>query len=82
VALHPDSVPLKRIGPDKWEFEREGFSRRFSYLECAALQGFPVPENFKVGSVANRFRAIGNAVPPPLFAVVAKQLRAILEGEV
>ena len=80
VSLHPDSVPLKRIGTDKWEFEREGFSRRFSYLECAVLQGFPVPENFNVNTVANRFRAIGNAVPPPLFAVVAKQLRVILDG--
>ena len=74
VGLHPDSPPLKKLGPDKWEFTRLGRSRRFSYLECAALQGFSDPAAFDVCSVKLRFRAIGNAVPPPLFEAVAKAL--------
>lgn len=73
-GLHPDSVPLRKVCNDKWEFVREGFSRRFSYLECAALQGFPDPQVFKSESVASRFRAIGNAVPPPLFRAVSEAL--------
>lgn len=74
VGLHPDSTPLVKKGTDHWEFIREGFARRFSYLECAALQGFPNPKAFRVCGIEKRFRAIGNAVPPPLFQAVAKQL--------
>ncbi len=74
VGLHPDSPPLKKIGPDRWAFARPGNARRLSYLECAALQGFPEPEAFDVCSVRLRFRAIGNAVPPPLFRAVARAL--------
>lgn len=81
AALHPDSPPLRKLGPDAWEFVgNDADARRLSYLECAALQGFPDPSAFSVGSVRQRFRAIGNAVPPPLFATVAsslaRQLRA------
>jgi DNA (cytosine-5)-methyltransferase 1 len=74
VGLHPDSPALRKVGTDHWEFAEEGTARRYSYLECAALQGFPVPEAFKSRSVEERFRAIGNAVPPPLFGSVAKRL--------
>lgn len=80
VGLHPSSPPLKKVGQDAWTFTRHGFARRYSYLECAALQGFPMPEAFDVCSVALRFRAIGNAVPPPLFAVVASSLVDQLEN--
>ncbi len=74
IGLHPDSPPLRRLGPDHWEFIRPGNARRLSYLEAAAIQGFPDPSAFDQCSMALRFRAIGNAVPPPLFAVVAKSL--------
>lgn len=74
VALHPDSPPLRKVGTDHWEFAAEGKARRFSYLECAALQGFPEPEAFRSQKVRDRFLAIGNAVPPPLFAAVAASL--------
>ncbi len=74
VGLHPDSPPLRKVAPDHWEFTRQGKARRFSYLECAALQGFPAPMRFDVCSPVLRFRAIGNAVPPPLFKAVASAL--------
>ena len=80
VALHPDSPPLRKIGNDHWEFEGDAeCARRLSFLECAALQGFPFPERFRHQSLALRYRAIGNAVPPPLFAAVARQLVRTLE---
>jgi DNA (cytosine-5)-methyltransferase 1 len=74
VGLHPDSPRLKRVSTDKWIFESDGFARRLSYLECAALQGFAEPDKFSGISVRRMFKAIGNAVPPPLFATVASQL--------
>jgi DNA (cytosine-5)-methyltransferase 1 len=76
VGLHPDSPPLKRVSTDEWVFEREGNARRLSYLECAALQGFRDPQAFSVSGVPvrERFRAIGNAVPPPLFAAIGEKL--------
>lgn len=80
VGLHPDSTPLIKKGTDHWEFAHRGFARRFSYLECAALQGFPNPKAFRVCSVEKRFRAIGNAVPPPLFQAVARKLVTQLTG--
>jgi DNA (cytosine-5)-methyltransferase 1 len=78
VGLHPDSPKLKRISTDKWIFQEAGSPRRLSYLECAALQGFPQPERFINVPVRRRFQAIGNAVPPPLFKAVAEQLVNIL----
>ena len=78
VGLHPDSPPLKKVDRDKWVFTRHDSARRFSYLECAAIQGFPSPTSFDVCSVKLRFRAIGNAVPPPLFGAVARALVAQL----
>ena len=78
VGLHPDSPPLRKLGTDHWAFAEDGPARRFSYLECAALQGFPDPCAFSVRTVEERFRAIGNAVPPPLFAAVARALVTLL----
>ncbi len=80
VGLHPDSPPLRRVHTDKWEFESSGPVRRLSFLECAALQGFPEPSRFAGRSIRSTFRAIGNAVPPPLFGAVARQLVTVLSS--
>ena len=74
VPLHPMSPPLKRIHTDKWVFSRKGLARRFAYRECAALQGFPKSFVWKRGTIRDRFQMIGNAVPPPLFEAVVKNL--------
>lgn len=75
MPLHPVSPPLLRIHTDKWVWEQEGPARRFSYREAARLQGFSpdfeFPEN---GTMREKYTAIGNAVPPPLFAAVAANL--------
>ncbi|MBI3411733.1 MAG: DNA (cytosine-5-)-methyltransferase [Planctomycetes bacterium] len=80
LGLHPDSPQLVKIGRDHWQFKHGGFARRYSYLEAAALQGFPNPHAFRAGSVRQRVRAIGNAVPPPLFGAVARALMAQLQS--
>lgn len=74
VPLHPSSPPLRRIDTDHWEFTRTGRARRLSYVECAALQGFPSSWVWKQGTVRDRFQMIGNAVPPPLFSAVSSGL--------
>jgi DNA (cytosine-5)-methyltransferase 1 len=79
VPLHPLSPPLRRIDTDHWEFTSNGRARRFSYRECAALQGFVRRFRWNVGTVRDRFQAIGNAVPPPLFAAVIRPLQGIWE---
>jgi DNA (cytosine-5)-methyltransferase 1 len=74
VPLHPMSPPLRRVGTDEWRFEYDGPTRRLSFRECAALQGFPRSFKWKRGNVRDKFQMIGNAVPPPLFAAVLKPL--------
>lgn len=74
VPLHPMSPMLKRIHTDKWVFSHKGPARRLAYRECAALQGFPRSFTWKRGTVRERFQMIGNAVPPPLFQAVVKNL--------
>lgn len=77
VPLHPSSPPLRRINTDKWEFSSLGDARRFSYKECAALQGFGAKFIWQRGTVRERFQMIGNAVPPPLFKAVVSNLRGL-----
>lgn len=77
VPLHPISPPLRRIHTDKWVFSRKGPARRLAYRECAALQGFQKSFVWKRGNVRERFQLIGNAVPPPLFKAVVKNLERL-----
>jgi DNA (cytosine-5)-methyltransferase 1 len=75
MPLHPGSPILTKIEADKWEFSTEGRARRLSYREAQLLQGFPDTFSFpeSVG-LKDRYKVIGNAVPPPLFAAVSGAL--------
>lgn len=76
MPLHPISPPLRRLHTDAWEFTSNEPARRFSYKEAARLQGFKnliFPETVN-GSLAAKYTVVGNAVPPPLFEAVAKNL--------
>ncbi len=77
VPLHPSSPPLRRLDTDNWRFTSKRRTRRLSYEECAALQGFPRGFRWKRGTVKQRFQVIGNAVPPPLFEAVVRALPKI-----
>jgi DNA (cytosine-5)-methyltransferase 1 len=49
-------------------------NRLVSVRECARSQGFP--DNFRFyGSVVDRHRQVGNAVPPPLACALGRSLR-------
>jgi len=74
VPLHPLSPPLTRVDTDHWIFKTTAGARRLSYKECATLQGFPRHFLWRHGAVRERFRLVGNAVPPPLFAAVLRGL--------
>ena len=52
------------------------FMRRITVSEAAALQGFP-PDFVFCGSQCERYRQIGNSVPPPFAEHVA---RAVVEN--
>lgn len=77
VPLHPSSPRLRRVAADEWEFVSRDRGRRLSYRECAALQGFPNTYVWNHGSVRDKFQMIGNAVPPPLFSAVVRQLEGV-----
>nr|WP_321464002.1 DNA cytosine methyltransferase [uncultured Cohaesibacter sp.] len=75
VNLHPVSPRLIRVNTDEWVFESQKPARRFSYKECALLQGFDKMIEFPEKSSMNeKYKVVGNAVPPPLFKAVADAL--------
>ncbi|HGG1296196.1 TPA: DNA cytosine methyltransferase [Escherichia coli] len=76
MPLHPISPTLEKLGPDKWQFTSDAPARRFSYREAAILQGFGdliFPETERA-SINMKYTVVGNAVPPPLFEAVARNL--------
>lgn len=79
MPLHPISPTLVKVHADKWEWESDSPARRFSYREACCLQGFrrdwAFPEH---GSIMQRYKAIGNAVPPALFTNIGLALRCAL----
>lgn len=74
APLHPSSPALRRIHTDKWVFEDDRPARRISYREAAALQGFTDLNFPDTAGLSSRYRVVGNAVPPPVFAAVAKAI--------
>jgi DNA (cytosine-5)-methyltransferase 1 len=75
VSLHPVSPPLERVHTDEWRFKQDGPARRLSYRETARLQGFKHDLKFpETGGLKVKYQVVGNAVPPPLFAAVARAL--------
>lgn len=65
--------------PD-WVKEADGSLRRLTWRECAALQGFPPDWRFS-GTVASKFRQIGNAVQADAATAIGRViLEALAEG--
>jgi DNA (cytosine-5)-methyltransferase 1 len=75
MPLHPDSPPLVRIHTDSWTWAWDGPRRRLSCHEAARLQGFPsdfvLPETARLRA---KYHVVGNAVPPPLFSAVVRNI--------
>ena len=64
APMHPAGEPMYKVGKDEWVFQGD-FNRKMSYLECAYIQTFPNDFKF-VGNLGNKYKMIGNAVPPLL----------------
>lgn len=80
VAFHPGAPKMQRsagTGPRRAYRLVPGHAyRKLSARECARIQGFPDEFHFVYDRVADAHRMIGNAVPPPLAARVARALLA------
>ena len=63
--------------PEKGRYLHPEEHRAITHLEAAVLQGFP-PEHKFVGSKTAIAKQIGNAVPIPLGAAIAKKLLEVL----
>jgi DNA (cytosine-5)-methyltransferase 1 len=70
APLHPSGNPMIYVGKDQWVFG-EGENRRLSYKECARIQTFPKSYKFS-GTLDEKYRQIGNAVPPLLAKAFAE----------
>jgi DNA (cytosine-5)-methyltransferase 1 len=73
VPLHPMGEPMKNVAKDQWELQGH-INRRLSWRECALIQGLPV--DIYDGSLLERYRVIGNAVPPALAEVLIEPILA------
>lgn len=62
AALNRPARTVTAASTADWVRGRDGSLRRLTWRECAGLQGFPEDWDF-VGSVAAKYRQIGNAVP-------------------
>lgn len=75
MPLHPMSPKMVKVEHDVWKFETEGRARRFTYREAARIQGFAKDFVFPdTASLDMKYKVAGNAVPPPLFEAVARNL--------
>lgn len=76
MPLHPLSPPMEKLEHNVWRFTTDDRARRFSYREAARIQGFKelIFPDTKPASLDMRYTVVGNAVPPPLFAAIARNL--------
>jgi len=81
ITSHLAKVSLNSRDPVLLVSPKEELYRRFTPQEAASIQSFP--ENFKfVGSEADAYRQIGNAIPPVLMWNVMKKLIETLDESV
>jgi len=70
----PSTEPAPAInGKGNQLLERPADVRRLTVAECATLQGFP-PRWPWAGTATERYRQVGNAVPPALARALAEQV--------
>ena len=73
------STVLTKCDPHWGAFFHPDQDRAFTVREAARIQSFPDHYIF-IGSQAEQYAEVGNAVPPMLAAAVGNSLRAVLEG--
>lgn len=79
VTSHLAKVSLNSRDPVLLVNPEKELYRRFTPREAARIQSFP--DTFKfVGSEADAYRQIGNAIPPVMFWHISKQVVALLDS--
>ncbi len=63
VPLHPLGEPMVFVKKDTWKLQGD-LNRRLSWRECAVIQGFSKDTALNIESLTERYKVIGNAVPP------------------
>lgn len=72
APLHPEGEPMIKLGKDEWVFQGE-INRKMTYKETARIQTFPTDYQF-IGNLGNKYKMIGNAVPPLLAKSIAEEI--------
>ena len=78
IPIHPGSPDLVQVEPKKWILNPDGVTRRLSWQEAALIQSFPYDFPFQ-GNLENKYKQIGNAVPPLLAGAFAVEIYKELE---
>ena len=74
VPLHPMGKPMRFIKKDTWELQGRA-NRRLSWRECAKIQGL-ISKAVPSGDLMDKYRVIGNAVPPAFGKALLKPIVA------
>ena len=75
MPLHPMSPPLRKEGHNKWVFEGNPLdARRLSFKEAAALQNMSDWVFPDTVGLMDKYKVIGNAVPPIVFEQITRAL--------
>jgi DNA (cytosine-5)-methyltransferase 1 len=78
--LNLPSRTIRAASTPDWIRLSDGTHRRLAWPECAALQGFPVEWPFQ-GTLASKFRQIGNAVQADMAELLGRALlTSLLQG--
>ena len=71
APLHPSGKAMIFVKKDKYKFDEVGPNRRMAYKECAVVQS--LSKNFVLeGPLNEKYKQIGNAVPPLLAEAFAE----------
>ena len=80
APMHPQAPRMEFVQPDLFRFAvgQEQMYRRLTVREAARVQSFPDSFVFLYKNLADGYKMVGNAVPPKLAQVIARQIRADL----
>lgn len=78
APFHPSGEPMEKVGKDQWRLQGD-VNRKLSYRECGLIQTFPEDFEFK-GVLGNKYKMIGNAVPPLLAKHIADPIVTYLKN--
>ncbi len=84
APLHPQAPKMELVAKDKRRFVEgsEDLYRRLSIRECARVQSFPDEYKFYYSKLSAGYKMVGNAVPPDLAYILAKEIIENLKDKI